>query len=245
MEILRNFFKQIKWWEYLYLAIYFIAIIVVAILFKTDVFVTLFSVVGVLSVFFVAKGMVIGNFIGVVSLTFFCVSCFFNSFYGEIICAGLITLPSYLFSIYTWSKSKKKKSYVLRINNKIKWFEYVVAIVVAMVLAVGIYFLLRAFDTANLIVSTISTTLGLVAGYFMVRRSEYTFVFYNICNVISIVLWCSTFKDGNLTNLPMILTYFEYLFLNTFGLVNWIRLKRKQKSEEKFADTQKSVEENS
>ena len=232
METLKKFFRMMKWWEYIFLVSFYVAIITVSIVFKTNVVLALYSIIGATGIFLTSKGMVSGQVVGLLSLFLFCTSCFFNRFYGEIICAAVITFPCYVYSIVTWIKTKKKGSDVISINRNIKWFEYVIVVCLVLCLSVGIYFLLKKFDTANLIVSTISTSLGVIAGYFQARRCEYNFALYLVCNVISIVLWFSTINEGNLSNLPMIITYFVYLCLSVYGTINWIRLKRKQKREE-------------
>lgn len=232
---------QIKWWEYLFLSLYFVGVFAVGIVFKSGFLILCNVVLSVISNFLVAKGLFVGNVFGIINGAVYCTIAYFNHFYGEIVSMLIITIPSYCLSLYTWGKTKKKGSQVLSVNKGIGKLEWILAILFSCALAVGIYFLLQAFGTANLIVSTISTTINMFAGYLIIRRSEINFLVFVFCNIINIVLWLSSVSQNNLSNLPIICVYFLFVFINSFGFYNWIRLKNKQNKENNCVEIMISI----
>ena len=101
-------------------------------------------------------------------------------------------------------------------------------------LSVGVYFLLKAFNTAYLVVSTIATMCGMLSGYLSIRRCEFNFLMYAVSNMITIVLWCLSIMQNSLVNLPILVAFCVQFLLNCFGLLNWIRIKRLQSKEDNF-----------
>lgn len=228
MTKLVDFFKNIKWWEYLYLSIYFVVAITLGIVFKSGYIIILNSLLCIVGFFFIAKGIAIGNVFGIVSLVFYCANSFFNKFYGEIIYSVIFTFPAYVVSLYTWISTRKRGSKVVSVNRTFSALEWILTLLVSGAVSVGIYYLLQAFDTSNLVVSTISTALGMLAGYLMARRCEFSFLFFIVGDVICAVLWISSLQGGNFSTLPTVMQYVILFFINCFGLFNWIRLKRAQ-----------------
>ncbi len=228
MQEVKNILKQIKWWEIAYLLILFVAQIVLAVIFDASAFVFFNSFFFILAIFFNAKGIFLGSVFGIVNTSLYLTMSYFNQYYGEMICSIVITLPSWLISLYTWFKNRNKATSIVKITPKISAKEWILLFVVAGVLSVGVYFLLREWNTANLVVSTISTVIGGMAGYLQIRRSEYNFLFYILVNIVCIVLWMSVVIKGDMSQILTIFVYVVITCLNIFGTINWFRLKKFQ-----------------
>ncbi len=65
-EKMKAFFKQIKWWEYTFMSVFIVAIVVSGIVFKSSALTIFCSLFGIVGVFFIAKGMLIGQMISIV-----------------------------------------------------------------------------------------------------------------------------------------------------------------------------------
>ena len=114
--------------------------------------------------------------------------------------------------------------------------------VLVFALSFGSYYLLKAFNTSFLIISTISLSLACIKGYLQVRRSELNFIFGLISRVITFVLWFNIVLQGNLGYIPTATTYAIYFTLEVFGLIVWLKLKKKQKNE-KIDENGQKIEE--
>lgn len=228
MKAILNSFKNIKWWEYLYMGIFLAAIITVGVIFKSSALVIINALVGVTSIFFIAKGMIIGNIIGIAQCVLYAIISYFNQYFGEVILCLCITLPTYCLSIFTWLRNMRKKEVVVQVNRVLSIKEWIISIVTVACISVGIYYLLRHFNTANLLVSTFGVAFTTMAGYLIIRRCEYTFVFYILNNITAIYLWSSVIANGDISSAPTLMNFLVFFILNVFGFINWILIKKSQ-----------------
>ena len=227
-QSIKNSIKHVKWYEWTYSAIFLVATIVLAIVFRSPALVIVNSIVGIISISIVSKGFFLGAFTNIVSAVIYAALSYVIKYYGEALVGLCITLPMSLARIFLWYKNRQKGGFI-QIAEKTKWQELAVLGSVALASSVGFYFMLKAFNTSNLIFSTISMTLGCVAGYLQLRRYAYNFVIYIINNIICICLWVPVMM-GDIANLPTVVSYVMYTGLNFFGIVNWVSLKKKQQT---------------
>lgn len=237
----KEFFTRIKWWEYLYMSLIYAAMIAFGVVFNSGALVIINAIVSSTAIFFIAKGMVIGNILGIGQCVLYSVISYFNNFYGEMILCLCITLPIYIASICTWLKNLRKSEKVVKVNRMLSWKEWAISISIIACMTVGVYFLLRVLNTANLIVSTINVGLNIISGYLLIRRSEINFIFYILNNIVSIVLWSTLIAGGALNNIPTLVLFVVFFILNVIGFINWVRLKKKQNKE--VEETPSTVEE--
>ncbi len=229
MERIKRFFGQAKWYEWLYMSLFICTIIVLSCLFKAGALVIFNSLFGILSVFFLAKGKMIGNVLGVVQSVLYIVISYFNAFYGEVLLCCCIYIPINIASIISWARNLNEKDKIVIINKSLGWVEWVVSILSAVVISIGIYFLLDYFNTANLLVSTLSVFSSLMAGHLVIRRSEYNFAFYILNNIVCICLWLYVILQNNKVGyITTIVQYCMFLILNILGVINWAKIKKSQ-----------------
>ena len=226
-------FKYVKWWEILYLVASIIVVLVMGIVFHSGVISVFFSILNLITIFALGKGWFWGNIVGVMASSLYIVMCIFQHLYGEVIMSVLFAIPTYILCLFTWLKNLHKSSTVVHINKKISLKEWVLACCGIAVLSFGVYFLLKAFGTAFLLVSTISTSICFLARYMQVRRSEFNFLCYIFANLIGIVLWaCVATTDFSF--ITTVITYMIQAIMNIFGFTNWIIIKRKQQQDDNF-----------
>lgn len=236
----KDFFKMIKWWEYTFMAVFIASIIVSGVVFKSTALTIFCSLFGVVGVFFIAKGMVVGQFISIVYGALYATMSYFNHLYGEMIVTLAVTVPMYIFTIISWMKNSSKKDKVVKVNKNLSVLEWCLLFVVAAGVGVGIYYMLRAFHTANLLISTFSVVVMAMAGYLSLRRCEYNFVFYILSNIIGICLWMFiVIKENNNSYIPTIILLGVLLFLNVFGMITWIKIKHIQNLRKKVLKRRK------
>lgn len=229
LKSLQNSFKYIKWWEWLTYVVFLAIIFTVGGIFRANYILFINAFLGITSLCLIAKGNFLGPIVQLMQLVFYCLMSWQNRYYGEIIGTIGITLPSLVVQTVTWIKNSATGTAIVKVNKPLSWIEWLVSSVVIAGISVGMYFLLDFFGNANLVISTINLALGIMAGYLALRRCEYTFVFYIVSNCISFTLWLSVVLQGDMSYLTTTLIYVEYLVLNSYGLVNWLRLKKLQK----------------
>lgn len=133
----------------------------------------LVSVIGVTAILLNAKGNPAGQVMMVVFSIVYSIISFSFSYYGEFITYSFMTLPMAVAALVAWLKNpfKGKKSEVE--INKLTKKEIPFLIALDLAVTVAFYFILKHFNTANLIPSTVSITTSFLAAYLTFRRSPY------------------------------------------------------------------------
>ena len=142
----------------------------------------------------------------------------------------VIMLPMYIIGIFSWIKHKNKETDSVEVN-RISKKEWIIVAIIFSVIFVGIYYLLKVFNTNELIVSTISVLASLFACYLQIRRSRFSFGFYMINDIILMILWGIPVITGSLILLPMLLNPTINFINDSYGFYNWKKLEKKQKGE--------------
>lgn len=174
-----------------------------------------------------AKGKYACYIIGVISTFFYAFVSYSNAYYGETIIAMCCTLPLMVIGLVNWIKNQDNTKTV--IVKEIAKKELVLLLLSQAVMAIGYYFLLKAFNTNNLIVSTLSIVASLVATYLTARRSEHGFIGFIINDIILIVLWSIPVVKGDTTLVPVLLCPILLLINDIYGSYNWGKIKKRQK----------------
>ena len=179
---------------------------------------------------FLAKGKNLGQVFGIVITILYSIVSFNNKFYGEVIIYLFMMFPMYIIGIVSWFRHKNKETDSVEIN-KISKKEWIIVAIVFVGIFVGIYYLLKAFNTNELVVSTISVLASLFAIYLQIRRSRFSFSFYMINDIILMVLWGIPVISGNLLLLPMVLNPIINFINDSYGFYNWKKLEKEQRGE--------------
>lgn len=174
-----------------------------------------------------AKGKYACYIIGIISTFFYAYVSYSNSYYGEVIIAMLCTLPLMVIGLINWLKHQDDTKTV--IIKEITKKELIVVLLSQVVMFLGYYYLLKIFNTNNLLVSTFSIVASIIATYLTARRSEYGFIGFIINDLILIVLWSIPVINGESNLIPVLLCPVLLLINDIYGVYNWKRIKNKQK----------------
>lgn len=130
------------------------------------------SLIGVTALIFNAKGNPAGQFLMIVFSILYGVISYSYAYYGEMITYLGMTTPMALFALVAWLRhpynGNKAEVQVNRLTGK----ETVFMAALTAVVTVVFYFLLAAFHTANLLLSTISVTTSFLAVYLTFRAKR-------------------------------------------------------------------------
>ncbi len=187
------------------------------------------SFIGVTSLIFNAKGNPIGQALMIVFSVLYGIISLSFAYYGEMITYLGMTAPMALIALVAWLRNpyNGKKSEVK--VNKISPRETFLALVLTVAVTVAFFFILKAFDTANLIPSTISVTTSFLAAYLTFRRSPYFALAYAANDVVLVVLWVLATIE-NITYLSVTVCFAVFLVNDVYGFVSWRRMQKRQKN---------------
>ncbi|MBR4288188.1 MAG: nicotinamide mononucleotide transporter [Clostridia bacterium] len=186
------------------------------------------SLIGATALIFVAKGDPMGQLITLIFSVFYGVVSFCFRYYGEMITYLGMTAPSALWALVTWLRNpySDRQVKVARMSVK-KWL--LLGSTTALATAL-MGFILSALDTPNLVVSTVSVTTSFAASMLTVLRSPYYALFYAANDIVLIVLWVlATLSD--IGYLPMVVCFVIFLVNDSYGFVNWCKMKKMQSKE--------------
>ncbi len=175
-----------------------------------------------------AKGKYSCYIIGIISTFFYAYVSYSNTYYGEMVIALCCTLPLMVVGLVNWIRHQDNEKIV--IIKCITKKEIILVLISQAIMFFGYYYLLKTFNTSNLLVSTISVVASIIATYLTARRSEYGFIGFIINDIILIVLWSIPVFNGNLSIIPVLICPVLLLINDIYGVYNWRRIKIKQKT---------------
>ena len=191
-----------------------------------DVLTFLSAVIGITSLIFNAKGHVIGEFIGVGFAVVYSIISFYLHYYSELITYTFMTGPICILSIISWLRNPFGDSGQVTVANLTKKKVAVMSALTAVVTLV-MFFVLRALNTPNLAVSTISITTSFLACYLLLLRSPWYAIAYTANDIVLIVLWAlATIED--LAYLPMVTCFAVFLFNDIYSFICWCKMRKSQ-----------------
>lgn len=189
------------------------------------------SLIGVTSLIFNAKGNPIGQVLMIVFSALYGVISYSFRYYGEMITYLGMTAPMAIFALVSWLKNPYKGNKSEVKVNKLRAREYVFMMVLGLAVTAGFYFVLRAFDTSNLILSTVSVTTSFIAVYLTFRRSPYFALGYALNDIVLIALWTlATLSDTEY--LSVTICFAVFLVNDIYGYINWRKMLTRQNSQD-------------
>lgn len=186
------------------------------------------SLIGVTSLIFNAKGNPFGQLLmiafsvlyGIISLSF--------SYYGEMITYLGMTAPMALLALISWLRHPYNGNKAEVKVNRLCLKEIIIIIVLTLAVTTGFYFILQAFNTTNLIPSTLSVTTSFLAVCLTFRRSAFYAVAYAANDVVLIVLWIMAMTK-DITYMSVVICFFVFLINDIYGFVSWSKMHKRQR----------------
>ena len=181
------------------------------------------SIIGVTSLLFNAKGNPLGQVLMILfSVIYGFISLRF-SYYGEMITYLGMTAPMAVFALLSWLRhpynGNRSQVQVNRLGGKeIVWMSLLAAGVTVL-----FFFILKAFNTANLIPSTISVTTSFLAVYLTFRRSAFYALGYAANDLVLIVLWILA-AIADTAYISVVICFATFFINDIYGFVSWRRM---------------------
>ncbi len=231
MKLLNRFIKYFSITEILLWCGSVVLIIVSFCIFDRENYLTLAaSLIGVTSLVFNAKGNPIGQFFMIVFSLLYGYISFVFTYYGEMLTYICMTMPMAIFALISWLKHPYQGNKAeVRINHLKRW-EHLLMWTITAVVTLIFYFVLKKFNTKNIIPSTVSVATSFIAVYLTFRRSPFYAVGYAANDIVLIVLWILATLE-NLSYLSVVVCFVAFLVNDIYGFINWRKLEKKQLAE--------------
>ena len=159
---------------------------------------------------------------GIISFTF--------AYYGEMITYLGMTAPMAVFALISWLKNPYNGNKSEVKVNTISRLEIIFMLVLAAVVTGVFYFILKFFNTANLLPSTLSVTTSFIAVYLTFRRSPYFPLAYAANDLVLIVLWIlASLSDSSY--ISVVICFVMFFANDIYGFISWIKMRKRQTQE--------------
>ncbi len=224
-------FKRRKYFSTLDIALWTSSVMLIVIsfcIFDRENYLTLCaSLLGVTSLIFSAKGNPFGQLLMIVFSLLYGIISFTFSYYGEMITYLGMTMPMAVFSLISWLKNpykgNKSEVKVNTISKKETFYMWISSVIVTILF----YYILKYFNTANIVPSTLSVTTSFLAVYLTFRRSPYFAIAYASNDIILIVLWiyASLF---DVRYISVTVCFVAFLVNDIYGYISWQKMKYRQ-----------------
>lgn len=187
------------------------------------------SIVGATALIFNAKGNPMGPFLLIVFSILYGIISFGFAYYGEMITFLGMSAPMSLFSLISWLKNPYSKGKVEVKVNRLKSKEIIFIFVLTLFMTVAFYFILKAFNTANLIMSTLSVSTSFFAVCLTFRRSVFFPLAYAVNDVVLIIMWIMA-AITDISYVSVIVCFIVFLINDMNGFFSWLRMQKRQEN---------------
>ena len=206
-------------------------IITVSFLFGTDKnpLTLIVSLIGVTSLIFIAKGNVWGQILMIIFSIIYGYISYKTRYYGEMITYVGMTGPMAVMALVAWLKNPFEGEENQVAVAEITPMKIAVVTALSIIVTVIFYFILRYFNTANLVLSTVSVLTSFFAASLTFLRSPYYALGYAANDVVLIILWVLASME-NPGYIPMVMCFVVFFVNDVYGYISWKRVAEMQKN---------------
>lgn len=187
------------------------------------------SVIGVTSLILNAKGNPLGQVLMILFSLLYGVISWSFSYYGEMITYLGMTAPMAAAALVEWLRNPYQGG---RAEVRVGRLDRQAAVWMALftiVVTIAFYFILRAFHTANLLLSTVSVATSFLAAWLTCRRSPLFALAYAANDVVLIGLWLlASAEDPSF--LSVVICFAVFFVNDLYGFASWSRMRRRQEA---------------
>lgn len=187
------------------------------------------SCIGVTSLIFNARGNPLGQILMLLFSLIYGIISYSCAYYGEMATYLGMTAPMALFAFIAWIRNPYEGNRSEVKVNRLRGREICLMCALTILVTWAFYYILAAWETANLLPSTISVTTSFLAVYLTFRRSAYYALGYAANDIVLIVLWCmATVEDP--AYISVVVCFSVFLLNDLYGFIRWRQMQRRQES---------------
>ena len=186
------------------------------------------SLIGVTSLIFIAKGNVWGQILMIIFSIIYGYISYKTRYYGEMITYVGMTGPMAVMALVAWLKNPFEGEENQVAVAEITPLKLTIVSALTVIVTVIFYFILRYFNTANLVLSTFSVLTSFFAASLTFLRSPYYALGYAANDVVLIILWVLASVE-NPGYIPMVMCFVVFFVNDVDGYISWKRMAEMQK----------------
>lgn len=187
------------------------------------------SILGVTAILLNAKGNPIGQGLMVIFSIIYGIISYGFSYYGEMITYMGMSMPMAIIALIAWLKNPFNGNHAEVKVNRISKKETAFMLILSAFVTLVFYFILKHFNTANIIPSTLSVTTSFLAVYLTFRRSPYFSLLYAFNDVVLIVLWIFA-SLTNLSYISVVVCFLMFLINDMYAFISWRKMEIRQRT---------------
>ena len=186
------------------------------------------SILGVTAILLNAKGNPIGQGLMVIFSIIYGIVSYGFAYYGEMITYVGMSMPMAIIALVAWLKNPFNGNHAQVKVNRISKIETIFMIILSALVTILFFFILKYFNTANLIPSTVSVTTSFAAVYLTFRRSPYFSLLYAANDIVLIILWVlASFSD--ISYLSVVVCFAMFLANDLYAFISWRKMEIRQR----------------
>ena len=186
------------------------------------------SLIGATALIFIAKGYVAGQVLMVLFSIIYGILSYWQCYYGEMLTYMGMTGPMAVMALVAWLKNPFEGEENQVAVAEITPMKIAVVTALSIIVTVIFYFILRYFNTANLVLSTVSVLTSFFAASLTFLRSPYYALGYAANDVVLIILWVLASVE-NPGYIPMVMCFVVFFVNDIYGYISWKRMAEMQK----------------
>ena len=185
------------------------------------------SLIGITSILLNAKGNPVGQFLMIIFSCIYGIISYKVQYYGEMATYLGMTMPMAVFALISWLRHPYKGRRSEVTVNHISVREVLLIIPLSIVVSTIFFLILKYFNTANLIPSSLSVATSFWAVYLTFRRSPYFSLAYALNDIVLIVLWTLASLD-NAKYISVLVCFIAFLANDIYAFISWKKMENRQ-----------------
>ena len=185
------------------------------------------SLIGVTSLIFIAKGSWQGQILMVIFASLYGIVSFEQRYYGEMITYLCMTLPMAVICLVSWFRHPYRETAEVQVTS-VRPKHLLILLPLCGAISVGLYFLLGAFGTQNLLISTVSVSTSFFAAALTFLRTPYFALAYAGNDVVLITMWLLVALREP-AYFSMVICFAVFLVNDLYSFYNWMKMRRRQR----------------
>ena len=187
------------------------------------------SVLGATFLILNAKGNPLGQLLKIIFSILYGIISYSCDYYGEMITYLGMTAPMAALALVSWIRNPFEGNRSEVEVSKLSRRDVILTPTLATITTVIFYFILKAFNTANLYPSTLSVTTSFVAVFLTYKRSPYYALGYAANDLVLVYLWILASKE-NSAYISVVVCFATFFVGDMYGFLNWKRMEKRQGS---------------
>ncbi len=180
--------------------------------------------IGATALIFAAKGNVWAQILIILFSILYGIISWRVSYWGEMITYLGMTMPMAIWATISWARNPTSSGKTVAIQ-KLTAKKIVLVLCCTLIVTILFYFVLRFFQTPNLIVSTISIATSFLAAFLTVLRSSFYALAYAANDAVLLVLW-SLLSMKDPSYIPVVANFGIFLLNDLYGFIRWRQRER-------------------